>query len=1271
MKKSLFKFTVILSLILSCAFVASAADEESKYEYHDSSWYLSVREAEAFMGFIYDLAPEDLAEKEFADLAIKLLSGQYADSPEDEYIIKMAVCEVALTQMNSRVARYDHASVITSTNLINWLKGQVGENPTEEYANNACNAYLDKIKEGIIKAILLGNTANLEELEITLKIQSCYDSVKTIVDLPKKAESYAKAVKAGIEAVLYAGSSSRSAMYQYFLAYARTRDLANSTIDGFELAMNYNVFALVNQGLYDPFLNWADEDNQKVLNRWAELFYWLTEDVGGIEFVNDNTSGTTSSTLEPVEFVPGTGTAEGKCGDKVKWHLDASTGILNIYGEGAMDNYASASKTPWYGYRQYINYIKVADGVTLIGNYAFAGCSTLDKVYLSVDLNGIGNYAFYNCVALRLFVIDGNVNYIGSYAFANCKSLVYFNIPNTVTHISSGLFDCCINLVYVNLPDGITSIGYQSFYMCGKLTALNLTEGLLSIGEDAFLQCYELTTVGGIPSTVTYIGPDAFANCYKLEDDIIIPSGITMIEEGTFRGCLKVKSIEIPNSVTKIGISAFGSCASITELVIPESVTYLPEHTFSGCESLKELTIPASISMYSFNNINYHTFYGCKNIEKVTLTKGTGTMTLGSQNRYPWGFSKDVLKEVIIEDGVTNIGNEAFYGCSVLKKVELPDSITSVGNGAFGCCANLVDIDLPDGITSIGYQSFYMCGKLTALNLTEGLLSIGEDAFLQCYELTTVGGIPSTVTYIGPDAFANCYKLEDDIIIPSGITMIEEGTFRGCLKVKSIEIPNSVTKIGISAFGSCASITELVIPESVTYLPEHTFSGCESLKELTIPASISMYSFNNINYHTFYGCKNIEKVTLTKGTGTMTLGSQNRYPWGFSKDVLKEVIIEDGVTNIGNEAFYGCSVLKKVELPDSITTIGNSAFYGCINLTEITMPNKTCSIYDSSSTIHSNTIIKAPCGSTVYDYAKKYNRSFVSIEHTLTEWLADFTVNGETMTTSVYKKCVYCDEVVNLTTHTTTGWIVDTEATCTIDGYKHIECLDCGNRYDAVIPATGHTEVVDEAVAANCTETGLTEGKHCSACRTVFIEQTVTKSLGHNMSEWAQSKAPSCTEKGENRSYCSRCEYYETEEIAMLPHTEIVNVAVMATCSATGLTEGKYCSVCNTILIKQTVTDTLSHNLSEYTVVSSATCTENGEQIKQCINCTYAESQTIPATGHTFDGSKCTSCGYDKADECDCNCHASGIKKFFFNFILFFQKLFKKNAVCTCGVAHY
>ena len=1028
MKKSLFKFTVILSLILSCAFVASAADEESKYEYHDSSWYLSVREAEAFMGFIYDLAPEDLAEKEFADLAIKLLSGQYADSPEDEYIIKMAVCEVALTQMNSRVARYDHASVITSTNLINWLKGQVGENPTEEYANNACNAYLDKIKEGIIKAILLGNTANLEELEITLKIQSCYDSVKTIVDLPKKAESYAKAVKAGIEAVLYAGSSSRSAMYQYFLAYARTRDLANSTIDGFELAMNYNVFALVNQGLYDPFLNWADEDNQKVLNRWAELFYWLTEDVGGIEFVNDNTSGTTSSTLEPVEFVPGTGTAEGKCGDKVKWHLDASTGILNIYGEGAMDNYASASKTPWYGYRQYINYIKVADGVTLIGNYAFAGCSTLDKVYLSVDLNGIGNYAFYNCVALRLFVIDGNVNYIGSYAFANCKSLVYFNIPNTVTHISSGLFDCCINLVYVNLPDGITSIGYQSFYMCGKLTALNLTEGLLSIGEDAFLQCYELTTVGGIPSTVTYIGPDAFANCYKLEDDIIIPSGITMIEEGTFRGCLKVKSIEIPNSVTKIGISAFGSCASITELVIPESVTYLPEHTFSGCESLKELTIPASISMYSFNNINYHTFYGCKNIEKVTLTKGTGTMTLGSQNRYPWGFSKDVLKEVIIEDGVTNIGNEAFYGCSVLKKVELPDSIT---------------------------------------------------------------------------------------------------------------------------------------------------------------------------------------------------------------------------------------------------TIGNSAFYGCINLTEITMPNKTCSIYDSSSTIHSNTIIKAPCGSTVYDYAKKYNRSFVSIEHTLTEWLADFTVNGETMTTSVYKKCVYCDEVVNLTTHTTTGWIVDTEATCTIDGYKHIECLDCGNRYDAVIPATGHTEVVDEAVAANCTETGLTEGKHCSACRTVFIEQTVTKSLGHNMSEWAQSKAPSCTEKGENRSYCSRCEYYETEEIAMLPHTEIVNVAVMATCSATGLTEGKYCSVCNTILIKQTVTDTLSHNLSEYTVVSSATCTENGEQIKQCINCTYAESQTIPATGHTFDGSKCTSCGYDKADECDCNCHASGIKKFFFNFILFFQKLFKKNAVCTCGVAHY
>ena len=1231
---------LLVALAAITVFVAStvfvgAETADSKYELHDSSWYLSEEEARAFMGFIYNLGPDDLDKKEFAGLAVDLLSGKYADSPEDEYIIKAAVCEVALTQINSKVRTYDHASVISSENLISWLQSQVGDNPNEQYINSTCNGYLEKMKESLKKTLLICNLTD-DEYAAYEDFDLCVSGFETIIGIPNKAKKYVETVKAGVEAVLYAGSSSRSAMYKYVLSYVKTRDLAKSTVDGFELAMDYNVVALVNQGLYDPFLNWAAEDNQKVLNRFAELLYWLCEDIGGISFENDNASGNSTSTAEPVEFVPGTGEYKGSCGSNVKWHLDASTGVLSVYGSGAMYDYGSASKTPWYNYRQYINYVKVADGVTNVGNCAFSSCTVLDKVYLSADVVSIGRYAFSGCQSLRIIAIDGNVSNIGSYAFQNCSNLVYFKVPDGVTTIGSGAFYCCSNLANIDLPDGITSIGDKAFYCCEKLTSVNLTEGLLSIGKDAFVQCYELKTVNGIPSTVTYIGEWAFSNCWQITDDIVIPEGITEIYEQTFGGCKSIASVVIPNSVTKIGARAFSGCARITELVIPESVTYLPEYAFSGCESLKDLTIPASIGMYDFYNISYHTFYGCNNIEKVTLTKGTGTMVLGYRTRYPWHFSKGVLKEVIIEDGVTNIGDEAFYDCISLEKVDVPDSITTIGSGAFYCCSNLANIDLPDGITSIGDKAFYCCEKLTSVNLTEGLLSIGKDAFVQCYELKTVNGIPSTVTYIGEWAFSNCWQITDDIVIPEGITEIYEQTFGGCKSIASVVIPNSVTKIGARAFSGCARITELVIPESVTYLPEYAFSGCESLKDLTIPASIGMYDFYNISYHTFYGCNNIEKVTLTKGTGTMVLGYRTRYPWHFSKGVLKEVIIEDGVTNIGDEAFYDCIALETVILPDSITSIGNYAFYNCTSLTELTIPNKDCTIFDSSSTVYSKTTIKAACGSKAYDYAVKYKRSFVSTEHTPSDWFAEFLSDGETMTTNIYRQCTYCGEVLDLTTHTTKGWVVDSAATCTQDGSKHLECLDCQRRIDTAIPALGHTPVIDPAVDATCTETGFTEGSHCSVCGEVLTAQEEIPALGHTYGEYVVTTEPTCTESGVETKTCSVCGDEQIRPVAARGHTEVTDPAKRPTCTETGLTEGSHCSVCGKVLTAQ---------------------------------------EEIPALGHTdtnADG-KCDNCGetMEAVKTCTCNCHKTGFAGFIYKIMRIFWKLFRINKTCACGMAHY
>ena len=596
----------------------------------------------------------------------------------------------------------------------------------------------------------------------------------------------------------------------------------------------------------------------------------------------------------------------------------------------------------------------IPDSVTIIGSGAFEDCTNLTSITIPGSVNTVNYDAFEDCRSLTSIIVDAsNPNFCsinGDLYSKDQTSIIYYPLGKHGTS-------------YI-IPDGVTRIGSYAFYGCTDLKSVTIPNSVTSIGCLTFNNSGLISVE--IPNSVTSIESNAFTSCRDLTS-INIPNNLTAISHGVFTHCAKLTSITIPENITSIGSQAFFCCTSLKsitcEAVTPPSVGY---SVFYEVPKSIPLYVPAeSVEAYraadgwsEFTNIQpieciiASGYCGAEgdstnvlwelSCDSVLTISGTGAMADVTLARVPW--KSYTIKSAIIEEGVTNIGNEIFGECRSLTSVTIPNSVTSIGRFAFYFCSSLTSVTIPNNVTSIGEDAFYGCAGLTSITLSNSITNIGHYTFCGCTSLTS-------------------------ITIPNSVTNIETHVFWGCSGLTSITIPNSITSIGHNTFQNCSGLTSITcyIDTPLT-INSNVFSGVNKSIPLYVPTeSIELYraadvwnEFTNIqpipciiasgycgaegdsiNLHWKISC---DSVLTISGTGAMADYEYNTAPWYENKESIRTVIIENGITNIGNNSFYTCNSLTSVEIPNSVTSIGNYAFYNCNSLTSIEIPNSVTSI---------------------------------------------------------------------------------------------------------------------------------------------------------------------------------------------------------------------------------------------------------------------------------------------------------------------------------------
>lgn len=663
-----------------------------------------------------------------------------------------------------------------------------------------------------------------------------------------------------------------------------------------------------------------------------------------------------------------------------------------------------------------------------------------------------------------------------------------------------------------------------------------------------------------------------------------------------------------------------------------------------------------------------------------TLNETTGVLTISGTGRMydfratnlvgiavPWASKKDLIKSVVVNEGVTYIGQYSFYNLPNLTTVSLPSSVTEIGGigiqlndesgsyGAFQACPALKTITLPEGLKTIDEYAFKECTALQNITFPSTLTTIGDSAFIDCSALKSVE-FPDSLTSVGKTAFANCTKLTDvkygsglkstgnrlfyqsgvkRVVFNPAITSIDTYCFYGT-EISSIDIPDYITSIGIRSFGDTYFIRSVTVNN-----PNVTFEGI-----------IGEDPFNSTNARTgivnFYGHKGSTTETYVAEKGTRN--NEVRYAFVSIDDcdhlnTFEKITLNPTCTTTGL-ADTICEDCQQVVKTNVVEALGHD--YQIISTVDESEKNghkiysKECSrCSDKTTTIEHQLLPKeeteAPdteegTGSNIggiiggSGIGDAVNPHYVWVEGYYTyENSATCTRPGIEKYTCTYEGCGVVERNATRTAdHTVDKWTVTKSATCTEDGERKGTCSVCKNEVTETVKATGHTLPKDPYKTEDKVDVDghIYNTYKCEVCSADVVKPEHKEWLEEYYTPNVIVPAR-CTTDGRRLDTCNICprDPLPTTRYVTLPsngeHDWYVTDETEPDCTHVGKIFYA-CKNCN--MTKSENKEALDHDyvLSE-TDFRDPTCTSVGYETYHCSRCSASKQVSIPALGHTPD----------------------------------------------------